>query len=73
MSKPVDKDKTKPWKQKYYRVDFSDVEIDIFFGISDNNGDGTISIDVSPFYFLFLLLGLNLKRGDTQSMSGMTQ
>ena len=58
MSKPVDKDKTKIWKQKYDRVDFSDVEIDIFFGISDNNGDGTISTDVSSFYFLFLLRGL---------------
>ena len=30
-----------------YRVDFSDVEIDVFFGMSDVNGDGTISTDVS--------------------------
>merc|ERR1712032_1221736 len=29
------------------RVDFSDVEIDVFFGISDVNGDGTISTDES--------------------------
>ena len=32
------------------RVDFSDVEIDVFFGISDINGDGTISTDVSSSY-----------------------
>ena len=31
------------------RVDFSDVEIDVFFGISDVNGDGTISTDVSSY------------------------
>merc|ERR1712032_1360332 len=29
------------------KVDFSDVEIDVFFGISDVNGDGTISTDES--------------------------
>merc|ERR1712032_677302 len=29
------------------KVDFSDVEIDVFFGISDVNGDGTIPTDES--------------------------
>jgi len=29
------------------KVDFSDVEIDVFFGMSDVNGDGTISTDES--------------------------
>merc|ERR1719430_2536467 len=29
------------------KVDFSDVEIDVFFGISDVNGDGNISTDES--------------------------
>ena len=35
------------YKEKNDRVDFSDVEIDVFFGISDVNGDGAISTDVS--------------------------
>lgn len=38
------------------RVDFSDVEIDVFFGLSDVNGDGTISTDVSSSFTV-------LKRG----------
>ena len=43
------------------RVDFSDVEIDVFFGLSDVNGDGTISTDVSSSNLLFSFTVL--KRG----------
>ena len=30
-----------------FRVDFSDVEIDVFFGNNDANGDGTIDTNES--------------------------
>ena len=31
----------------FLRVDFSDVEIDVFFGNNDANGDGTIDVNES--------------------------
>ena len=41
-------------------MDFSDVEIDVFFGISDVNGDGNISTDVSSSSLLFVLHDLQI-------------
>ena len=47
LSKTTFRDEKVTLIGNHCRVDFSDVEIDVFFGMSDVNGDGTISTDVS--------------------------